>query len=163
MDRLLRRTSSRWADGLTLIARSSAYTRTCAYSDEAFEVVLLNWAPGATSPIHDHGDQHCWMVVLAGQLQVDDYVRLDPGNVRGYAHVEAQGSRILAPGGLDARAGRFDLHRVSTLRGAPAVSLHVYSAPLREYLIYDEPARRCEGAFGTYDEVLSPYAIARRR
>jgi cysteine dioxygenase len=69
----------------------------------------------------------------------------------------------LAPGGLDARAGRFDLHRVSTLRGAPAVSLHVYSAPLREYLIYDEPARRCEGAFGTYDEVLSPYAIARRR
>lgn len=161
MDRLLRQASSQWADGLRLISRTGAYTRTCAYRDEEFEVLLLNWARGATSAIHDHGDQHCWMLVLAGWLQVEDYVRLDPAHVRGYAQIEAQGSRILGAGGLDARAGRFDLHRVSALHRAPAVSLHIYSAPLRQYLIYDELERRCETAFGTYDEVLSPYTTAR--
>ncbi len=160
--RVLRQASVRWDGGLSLIQRRDAYTRTCAYRDDGFEVLLLNWAPGAASAIHDHGDQDCWMLVLSGSLQVDDYVRLDPGTVRGYAHVEEQASRILGAGGLDTRGGRFDLHRVSAL-DAPAVSLHVYSAPLREYLIYDELARRCEVAFGRYDDVISPYAALRRR
>lgn len=163
MGRLLQRASGGWAGGLTLLSRSNAYTRTCAYRDDAFEVVLLNWSSGAISAIHDHGDQDCWMLVLSGRLQVDDYVRLDRGDVRSYARVEATGSRMLEAGGLDTRGGRFDLHRVTASEGQTAVSLHVYSAPLREYLIYDELARRCETAFGKYDDVLSPYAAARRR
>lgn len=163
MGRLLQIASGRWSAGLSLISRRDAYTRTCAYRDDAFEVLLLNWAPGAVSAIHDHGDQDCWMMVLSGTLQVEDYARLDRGEVRNYACVEARGSRLLASGGLDARAGRFDLHRVSAPPGQTAVSLHVYSAPLREYLIYDELARHCETAFGKYDDVLSPYAAARRR
>jgi len=162
IERLLQESGARWSGGLRLISRRGAYTRTCAYRDDGFEVLLLNWAPGVASEIHDHGDQDCWTLVLSGRLQVDDYARLDPGDVRGYACVQAQSSRILGAGGLDTRAGRFDLHRVAAL-DAPAVSLHVYSAPLREYLIYDELARRCETAFGTYDDVISPYAAARRR
>ncbi len=160
--RLLQQASVRWADSLRLIQRRAAYTRTCAYRDDGFEVLLLNWAPGAASAIHDHGDQDCWMLVLSGSLQVDDYVRLDPGTERGYAQIQAQSSCILEAGGLDTRAGRFDLHRVSA-PGVPTVSLHVYSGPLREYLIYDELARRCEAAFGRYDDVISPYATLRGR
>lgn len=159
---MLQQASAGWADSLRLIQRRDAYTRTCAYCDDGFEVLLLNWAPGASSAIHDHGDQDCWMLVLSGSLQVDDYVRLDPGTERGYAHIRAQSSCILEAGGLDSRAGRFDLHRV-TAPAVPTVSLHVYSAPLCEYLIYDELARRCETAFGRYDDVISPYAAARSR
>jgi cysteine dioxygenase len=140
-----------------LVSRPGSYTRTCAYRDAAFEVVLLNWATGSASPIHDHGDQHCWMLVLRGRLEVEDYVRLDPGDVPGYAHVEPCGSRTLDAGGMDLRAGRFDLHRVAATSEAPALSLHVYSAPLRTFLVYDEPARRCTTAWGAYDEVLSAY------
>jgi cysteine dioxygenase len=144
------------------MSRRDCYTRTCAYRDDGFEVLLLNWAVGAASAIHDHGDQDCWMLVLSGSLRVDDFVRLDPGGVRGYAHVEARSSRTLSPGGLDTRGGRFDLHRVSA-PDAAAVSLHVYAAPLREYLVYDALQRRCETAFGRYDDVISPYAPARGR
>jgi len=162
MARLLQRAGVRWGDRLRLISRRDAYTRTCAYRDDGFEVLLLNWSPGAASPIHDHGDQDCWMLVLSGMLQVDDYVRLDAGDVRGYARVEEGSSRMLAAGGLDTRGGRFDLHRVSAPT-APAVSLHVYSAPLREYTTYDKLSQRCETAFGKYDDVISPYAAARRR
>ena len=37
----------------------------------------------------------------------------------------------------------------------PAVSLQVYCRPMHKFLIYDEYARRCEIALGTYDKILS--------
>ena len=160
---LLSAGANEWPSGRRLVARPDAYTRTCAYRDTAFEIVLLNWAPGAASPIHDHGDQHCWMLVMDGVLEVDDYVRLDPADVPGYAHVEQRGSRRLEAGGMDLRSGRFDLHRVAARGGAAAVSLHLYSGPLRQYLVYDEPARRCETVHGIFDEVLSLYSEPLRR
>jgi|SRR5580698_1070920 predicted metal-dependent enzyme (double-stranded beta helix superfamily) len=157
MARLLAFACERWSPGRPLLSREGAYTRTCAYRDESVEVLLLNWAAGAASALHDHGDQHCWMLVLDGMLQVDDYVRLDAANIAGAARVEARDSRMLAPGGLDLRSGRFDLHRVAATPEARAVSLHVYAGPLRKFLVYDEATRRCEAALGTYDDVLPAY------
>lgn len=157
VDDLLARRAHSWRPDRKLIARPGGYTRSCAYRDPGFEVLLLNWAPGARSEIHDHGDQHCWMLVLEGRLLVDDYVRLDNGEVGGYAHVEACGARLLGAGEVDLRSGRFDLHRVGATPDAPAVSLHVYAHPLRQFLVYDEAARSCALARGIYDEVLSIY------
>ncbi len=96
------------------------------------------------------------MLVLDGTLEVDDYVRLDAGETPGYAHVERCGSRRLDPGGMDLRSGRFDLHRVGAIAKSPAVSLHVYSGPLRKFLVYDEAERRCQTAGAFYDEILWP-------
>lgn len=164
MARLLR---SACLDGATLnrslISRPKSYTRTCYYRDERFEVLLLNWSPGAASALHDHGGQHCWLTVLEGRLDVDDYVRLDGAEIPGRARLDARGSRSLEPGGLDLRSGRFDLHRVRASKDGPAVSLHVYSRPLESFLIYDQAAERCETAFGTYDEIIPSYAELARR
>lgn len=137
-----------------LVERAGGYTRTCACSDENFDVVLINWSAGAPSPIHDHGDQHCWLLVLSGHLLVDDYVRLDAGEVPGSARIRAQGQSLLESGGLDLRSGRFSLHRVAATPDAPAVTLHVYAAPIREYLVYDEVAGSCAVASGAYDDIV---------
>lgn len=102
------------------------------------------------------------MIVLDGRLDVEDYARVDNGEVPGYAHVEATGWQRLEPGETDFRSGRFDIHRVSATGDASAVSLHVYSAPLRQFLVYDAVAHRCENARSTYDEVLSVYTELRR-
>jgi cysteine dioxygenase len=139
----------------TLAERAGGYTRTCAFRNPDFELLLLNWAPGAASLIHDHGGQHCWMYVVDGKLDVEDFARLDPGDVPGYAHIEGRGLRRLGAGEMDLRSGRFDLHRVSAESGTGAVSLHVYAAPLERFLVYDEVARRCETAYGVYDDVLT--------
>ncbi|HEX3671597.1 MAG TPA: cysteine dioxygenase family protein [Candidatus Cybelea sp.] len=144
-----------WPRSRDLSSRAGDYTRTRVYVDSRFEIVLLNWAEGAVSPIHDHGGQHCWMYVLEGAIDVADYARLDAGEVPGYAHVEPTGSCRLGVGEIDLRSGPYDLHRVSAAGSAPAVSLHVYAAPLRQYLVYDENARRCQAAFGRYDAILS--------
>jgi cysteine dioxygenase len=162
MATLLSGAGASWPFLPRLLSRPGSYTRTCAYQDRRFEILLLNWTPGAVSPIHDHGDQHCWMFVLDGRLEVEDYARLDAGDVAGYAHVEQTGARILREGEVDLRSGRFDLHRVAAGNG-PAVSLHVYAGPLRRYLVYHEFARRCETVFGTYDDVLPAYPDKVRR
>jgi predicted metal-dependent enzyme (double-stranded beta helix superfamily) len=153
---ILARHWGQWKPGdRPLVSRAGDYTRTQAYRDDRFEVLLLNWASGAASKIHDHGDQHCWMVVLEGLIEVEDYIRLDTGETPGYAHVERCGTQILEPGGLDLRSGRFDLHRVSAAKNAAAVSLHVYAGPLQKFLVYDEAKRSCQEAGSVYDELLS--------
>jgi predicted metal-dependent enzyme (double-stranded beta helix superfamily) len=143
-----------WSPGRALIARPGSYTRTLAYGDENFEVVLLNWSAGVPSAIHDHGDQHCWMLVIDGTLLIEDFARLDAGDVAGYARVEARGSSLLEPGGLDLRAGRFSLHRVAATPAAPVISLHVYSGRLHEYLAYDDAGLRCKPVVSEYDDII---------
>lgn len=163
MAALLAQASLQWTGERALLSRPGGYTRTCAYRDDRFEMLLLNWAPGASSAIHDHGGRHCWMVVLGGRVEVDDYVRLDDAGRPGYAEVERRGSRTLEAGGLEVRQGRFDLHRVSATSARPSVSLHVYSEPLSEFLIYHESARRCERVVGTYDEIIPIFWHAQAR
>lgn len=153
VEALLAASAGTWPSRRLLASRSSGYTRICAYQDSKFEILLLNWAPGAVSPIHDHGGQRCWMYVLEGSLEVDDYARLDSGEVPGYAHVEWRGSRQLGVGDIDSRSGKYDLHRVSAGE-LPALSLHIYAGPLRRFLTYDEASRRCETSYGRYDDVL---------
>jgi predicted metal-dependent enzyme (double-stranded beta helix superfamily) len=154
--------SSWWLPGRPLLVCPGGYTRSCAYSDARFEVLLLNWADGAVSALHDHGGQHCWMQVLEGQLVVDDYLRIDAGERPGFARVEAQGSRLMNAGDLDLRSGRFDLHRVSAPSGVRALSLHIYAAPLKEFSVYDESTQHVQTVRGTYDDVLSSFAPASR-
>jgi cysteine dioxygenase len=102
------------------------------------------------------------MQVLEGQLVVDDYLRLDAAERPGFARIEAQGSRLMNAGDLDLRSGRFDLHRVSAPSGLPALSLHIYAAPLNEFMAYDESTQRCQTVRSTYDEVLQPPVLAAR-
>lgn len=137
-----------------LVFRAGGYTRTCAYIDDDFEVLLLNWSAGSASPIHDHGGQHCWMGVLTGELVVDDYVRLDSAQRENRAVVAARGSAPLANGGIDLRSGPFDLHRVRASGREGAVSLHVYARPLRSFRVYDEFAQHCSLTRGVHDASL---------
>ncbi len=159
MEALLRNIDG-WPANRPLALRPGGYTRTLLYGDDAFEMLLLNWDLNARSALHDHGGQHCWMAVMIGTLQVDDYARVDDGTIPGEAQVEARGSRLLNPRDLDLRSGPFDLHRVSAAGPQPAISLHVYAAPLRAYLVYDEAAGRCRSVIGTYDDTLSSIAFA---
>lgn len=155
MAQLLTAACDSWSLNRRLLSRAGSYTRTGVYRDRHFEVLLLNWDAGAASAVHDHGGQHCWMLVLDGRLRVDDYVRLDAGERPGFAAIEPRESRVLANGECDLRQGRFDLHRVVATGGVPAISLHVYAAPLASFLVYDERAQRCRPMLGTYDDTIA--------
>jgi len=142
--------------GISLETRPKAYTRTCAYYDDRFEVLMLRWAPGAASPIHDHGGQHCWLAVLDGTLAVENYRRTDGGEREGRAVIVPSDSAVLGAGQVDVRSDPFDIHRVYQTGHGPATSLHVYARPLQQFTVYDEFAHRCEVAHSRYDALFSP-------
>lgn len=140
-----------------LESRPGGYTRTCAYFDDRFELLLLNWARGSVSEIHDHGGQHCWLAVIDGALELENYDRLDDdGKCEGRAAIVPRDSAILEAGALDLRSGPFDIHRVANAGAKPAVSLHVYARPLRYFGVYDEFAQRCRAVRARYDAILAP-------
>ena len=157
MARLLGQAMAR-VDGrrLNLIESPGSYSRTCAYFDDRFEVLLLNWSPGAASSLHDHGGQHCWLAVLDGRVELENYDRLDAGDEPGYARVASRDGISLECGGMDLRNAPIDIHRVCAGAASGAVTLHVYARPLRQFTVYDELSHRCRLSRPKYDAVL-PY------
>ncbi|MET0404258.1 MAG: ATP-binding cassette domain-containing protein [Cystobacter sp.] len=133
------------------------YTRTLLYRDEDLEIMVLGWGRGSRSPIHGHDGQDCCLMTVAGELEVDDYRLVSGGAVPGHARVERRGpSRTLLPGALDSRDADQDLHAVRPgARSGYAISLHVYSRPIDECLVYDPDHSRCERRQLRYDRVMS--------
>jgi NitT/TauT family transport system ATP-binding protein len=132
------------------------YTRTLVYRDENLEVLVLGWGRNARAPIHGHDGQECWLLTVAGELEVTDYRLVAGGQEPGYALVERMGPRrTLLSGALDHRSPLADLHSVRTgAHSGFAISLHIYSRPIDSCLIYDPRGSRCELRRLHYDRVM---------
>ena len=118
-----------------------AYSRTRLAATSAYEVVAMNWAPKAVSPIHDHGASRCWVLMLEGTLGVENFSCADPSN-DGLVELVAAERLLLRPQDLDHRLGPAELHRVTNPSDdAYAYSLQVYAAPLSTYSIVDARTR----------------------
>ncbi len=111
------------------------YTRRCVFREERFELVVLTWAAGCVSPVHDHGRSRCGMLLVSGELTVENYTRA-PGGRPGFVRLAPRDTVILRSGDIDLRSAARDIHRISATAG-DAVSLHVYAKPLRRYRVYD--------------------------
>ncbi len=116
---------------------AGTYTRTRLQRNDDFEIVAMLWAPGSRSPIHDHGESRCWVVMLDGDLDVENFQRLDDGS-GAIADLRSFAPARLTAGALDNRSGPKELHRVSNPCERPAYSLQLYAAPLGAYTIVDE-------------------------
>ncbi len=121
----------------TMPFAAGGYTRTRLQRHAEFEIVAMLWAPGSRSPIHDHGDSRCWVVMLDGKLDVENFERLDDGR-NAVAELRALVPSRLTPGAIDRRSGPKELHRVSNPFERPAYSLQLYAAALGAYTIVDD-------------------------
>lgn len=110
------------------------YARTLVWRDDAFELLLLSWAPGSAAPLHDHGGQSCWFVPLAGAFALDDYALVGADHRR--AWVVPLRARVLGPGELDRRDAHEPLHAVTPTTPL-ALSLHLYARPIDRCRIFD--------------------------
>ena len=54
-----------------------AHSRTLLLRTARFEIVAMRWAPGAVTPIHDHGDSRCATLLVEGALAVEHFVRTE--------------------------------------------------------------------------------------
>lgn len=115
------------------------YTRNLIYKSELFEMLALCWRVGDVSWIHNHQSEYCWMAVVDGRLAVQNFARLGCDQKQRTVELEETDEVILEPGnGCQVDPGE-PIHLVANPErfGEPAVSLHIYSKPFEECVVYD--------------------------
>ncbi len=114
--------------------RRDTYARNMVHRTELYELCVVAWLPGQKAGIHDHAGSRCWMTVLSGELTSQNYEPCD-SNARpfrsGLPTVSKAGDRTY----MDDDEG---LHSIENTGRLPAVSLHLYAAPLTHCRVYDE-------------------------
>jgi quercetin dioxygenase-like cupin family protein len=109
--------------GPRLRFRSDVYCRNVLCRGRGFELVLCSWLPGQRSPIHGHGVSSGVVRLLAGVLRETCYeVREGRPEFREARTVRAGQVLIERPSSV---------HRVENASSIPAVTLHLYSPPLK--------------------------------
>ena len=99
------------------------------YRDQRMDVWLISWLPTQGTQLHNHGGSSGAFTVLSGRLTetVASLNRRGAVKLRDATH-EAGASVGFGP--------RY-VHDVRNMSDEPAVSLHVYSAPLSSMTYYD--------------------------
>jgi predicted metal-dependent enzyme (double-stranded beta helix superfamily) len=89
------------------------------HSADDYDVWLESWLPGQITGWHDHAGTSGVLVVARGELE--ERVSVLNGVFTQVRHI---------PEGAARRMGRRQVHHLSNVSLAPAVSVHVYSPPL---------------------------------
>ena len=89
------------------------------------EIWLIHWQAGHDTGFHDHDRSGGTVVVLEGAVREDRLVVGGPPSTR---VVSAGESFTFEPA---------DIHRVTHVSGAPAVTIHAYSPPLHAMGAYE--------------------------
>jgi cysteine dioxygenase len=82
--------------------------------------MVLVWTPGKGSPIHDHGNAHCLMKILKGELTETRY-DFPQGEEK---PMEVKSETVHGTNKTAYMADELGLHRVSNQGSDFAVSLH---------------------------------------
>lgn len=119
--------------------REETYGRNLVYKTDLFELLILTWLPHQRTPIHDHGGQRCWVVLQSGELTFKNF--FTPESNEGPLRVMGPCEKYSAhdPVYIDDGIG---IHSIANASSRPAVSMHLYAAPIPRCQVYDEGAKR---------------------
>ena len=108
------------------------YTRNCIVDHEKFELILLCWGPGHTTPIHDHGGEECWVSIIEGEFKETIY-QLDEND-----ELKLLKSSIAKTNDVTYMIDFMGFHSLENLSNKRSMSLHLYAKPIRSCKAYDE-------------------------
>jgi predicted metal-dependent enzyme (double-stranded beta helix superfamily) len=86
---------------------------------------VLVWTPGKGSPIHDHGNAHCLMKILRGNLTETRFEFPQAGE--GQGQMKEISKKVYKEDAVAYMADELGLHRVTNEGSDFAVSLHCTS------------------------------------
>ncbi|KAJ1934174.1 hypothetical protein FBU59_005783, partial [Linderina macrospora] len=114
----------------------SRYTRTLVDDGNGkYNLLVLVWGEGQSSPIHDHAGSHCMMKLLDGELQEDLFAWPSESQ----DEMRLKRTAALKTNGVAYMHDKIGLHRIANpSRQAKAVSLHLYSPPYNVCKTFDE-------------------------
>ncbi|GKT59325.1 cysteine dioxygenase type I [Colletotrichum tofieldiae] len=107
--------------------KSMGYTRNLVDEGNGkSNLLVLVWSPGKGSPIHDHGNAHCLMKILKGDLTEIRYAF--PGGDEEQP-MKVISERTHKENAVAYMADELGVHRVCNRGSDFAVSLHLYTPP----------------------------------
>ncbi len=126
----------RLVDALTCF-QPHHYTRRTLARTPGCELLLVCWAPGQASRVHDHGGSYGASLVLRGELEETRFAwtdtRLEPSVLtcarRGEVLLEQQET----------------IHRMDNRSGRGAVTLHLYAPPMSGMTSYEVEVHDAHG------------------
>jgi len=113
------------------------YSRNCLEKNDRFEIILLCWNPGHSTPIHDHGGQRCWVYQLLGEIEEIRFKLTDNEPEETYRHV-------LKEKGLSYIDDKMGCHILSNNSGEKSMSIHIYASPIETCDVYNPDSGQFE-------------------
>lgn len=142
-----------WLPPRCVETTSRGYARHLVHRDAEgrFSVVAMVWAPGQSTPIHDHAGVWCVEGVYAGRIRVTLYDLLGPID-DGVARFRKHDRIEHGLGGTGCLIPPVEHHTIECCGEEPAVTLHVYGAELTHCSIFTP---RSDGAYVLDDRALT--------
>ena len=119
--------------------RPDGYARRLLYRSDAlgYSAVVMTWAPGQRTPLHDHAGIWCVEGVVEGRMDVTQYDLVEELSDR--YRFEARGCVHAAVGSAGCLIPPFEYHVLANAIDRPSITLHVYGGEMTECHIF-EPA-----------------------
>ena len=98
------------------------YARNSVLLNERVELVVICWAAGQASSVHDHGRSNCLYLVAQGTMQEEIYLLEDGEPFRTEVRSWDRGEITVASG--------VTIHKISNPSDGDLFTIHIYSPPL---------------------------------
>ncbi|MEM7205189.1 MAG: cysteine dioxygenase family protein [Planctomycetota bacterium] len=114
-----------------------------------YTVVVMTWASGQGTPIHDHAGLWCVECVYQGSIQVSSF-RLVDESEDGAVRFERESQITAGVGAAGALIPPFDYHVIENPFAEVAATIHVYGGEMEQCAVFEPTAdgryRRCARA-----------------
>ena len=94
--------------------------------------MLIGYEPGQSTSIHDYDSQMAWIKPVLGSVREERFKANADGKFR------LHGEKTLGVGSLSYMAAKNCIHRHSNAGTGRAITLNLYSQPIRRWRVYDE-------------------------
>jgi len=116
--------------------KSGSYARRLLFREveKGYTVVVMTWAPGQETPIHDHAGIWCVEGVVQGEIDVTRYrVELQTGQLLRFS---GQASIRAGIGSTGSLIPPDEYHAIANTTDSTAITLHVYGGEMDHCNVY---------------------------
>ncbi|KAB1065216.1 cysteine dioxygenase [Salibacter halophilus] len=123
------------------------YTRNCIDRTDDYELLLLCWDEGQDTPIHGHGGEECWVLMVDGHLKEIRIKEDDSGNLYDDRTVD------MKVGDISYMHDDMGYHSLHNIHNGRSMTLHLYMNPIDRCLVYDDEKEKFEMKDMHYDTI----------
>ncbi len=132
--------------------RADGYARRLLYrsGNLGYTAVVMTWAPGQATPLHDHAGIWCVEGVVEGRMNVTQYDLVQETD--GRCRFEAKGCVAAEVGSAGCLIPPFEYHVLANPTSSPSITLHVYGGEMTACHVFEPQP---DGAYVRREKRLS--------